>query len=73
MKLNVELPDLKSGYGVTPEDGVFTDKMYQVLTLLEIYGWKKGLPFTETDTCKIMPEVFINIFMLFYLIYLLFM
>ncbi len=30
---------------------------------------KKGLPFTKIDTCTIMPGVFINIFMLFFLIY----
>ncbi len=48
---------------------VFRDKMYQVPTLSEIYGWKKLLPFTKIDTCTIMPEAFINIFMLFFFIY----
>ncbi len=48
---------------------VFRDKMYQVPTLSEIYGWKKLFPFTKIDTCTIMPEVFINFFMLFFLIY----
>ncbi len=32
IKFSLELADLKSGYGVTPEDMVFRDKMYQVPT-----------------------------------------
>ncbi len=38
IKFSLELADLKSGYGVAPEDMVFRDKMYQFPMLSEIYG-----------------------------------
>ncbi len=37
IKVYSGIADLKSGYGVTPEDMVFRDKMYQVPTFSEMY------------------------------------
>lgn len=36
----MELPDFKSGYSVTREDMVFSNKTYEVCRFLEIYGLK---------------------------------
>ncbi len=73
IKFSLELADLKSCYGVTPEDMVFRDKMYQVPIRFQKYIWLlymiNILPFTKIDTCTIMPEVFINMFMLLFFIY----